>query len=128
MNDNQSALGPVEAASGGWPVIHFKDHYGKECSLQMSSLAEYEKPGTSAVWLGIDNCDPKVLARDAAKFGIKTKQTTGWVPYPIPPAVLLSSRMHLNREQVAALIAHLSAWLEQDTFEIDNPEQMGVAE
>ena len=36
----------------GFELINFRDAYGAFCSLQQSSLAEYEPPGTSAVWLG----------------------------------------------------------------------------
>jgi hypothetical protein len=36
----------------GFEIINFKDHYGKDCSLQQSSLAIYSKPGSSAIWLG----------------------------------------------------------------------------
>lgn len=32
-----------------------------------------------------------------------------------------SDRMHLNRKQVAALIAHLSAWLETGSFRVAQP-------
>lgn len=86
-------LGVVERTSRGFELIEFKDHYGEKCSLQASSLAEYEKPGTSAVWLGCNE----------AKKHFATGET-------------LSQRMHLNREQVAALIAHLQSWLDDDTF------------
>lgn len=77
-------LGAVERTSRGFEFIAFNDCYGEKCSLQASSLAEYEKPGTSAVWLGCEE-----------------------------PA-----RMHLNREQVTALIAHLQSWLDNDTFAV----------
>lgn len=33
-------------------LVEFTDIYGKKCSLQQSSLAKYDQPGTSAVWLG----------------------------------------------------------------------------
>lgn len=100
--------------------MNFKDHYGVPCSLQASSLAIYCKPGTSAVWLGCDDAQPKIMASDAARLGIKTDAPCGWIPYPIPDEVLLSTRMHLNREQVAGLIAHLQSWLDRDTFKAPN--------
>ena len=90
-----SLLGAVEHTSRGFELIEFMDHYGEKCSLQASSLAEYEKPGTSAVWLGCE--------------AAKNHQATG---EPLSP------RMHLNREQVAALIAHLQSWLHADTFAV----------
>jgi hypothetical protein len=46
------ALGPVERTERGFEIIRFKDDYQEPCSLQASSVARHEKPGTSAVWLG----------------------------------------------------------------------------
>jgi len=94
--NTQEKLGAVEQTARGFEIIEFKDHYGEKCSLQASSLAIYEKPGTSAVWLG---CEV-----------IKNHHVTG---EPLSP------RMHLNREQVAALIAHLQSWLDDDTFDYE---------
>ena len=34
--------------------IAFEDRYGQQCSLQQSSVADYEPPGSSAVWFGVD--------------------------------------------------------------------------
>lgn len=120
MNDDNevSPLGPLEHTGRGFEIIYFKDCYGHACSLQMSSLAEYEQPGASAVWIGIEDAQPKVMARDAAIIGVTTKETTGWVDYPLPETVQLTTRMHLNREQAAALVKHLQQWLEANTFEI----------
>lgn len=44
----------VQTSQRGFEYIKFQDHNGQECSLQQSSLAIYEEPGTSAVWLGTD--------------------------------------------------------------------------
>jgi hypothetical protein len=82
MKNNLNALGPVTLTGHGFEIIEFKDRYDALCSLQASSLAEYKKPGTSAVWLGTEG----------------------------------SGRMHLDREQVAALIRHLQNWLDNDSF------------
>lgn len=38
----------------GFEIIRFTDRYGKLCSLQQSSLADFEPPGSSAVWFGPD--------------------------------------------------------------------------
>lgn len=97
--------------------MEFKDTYGASCSLQASSLiGNYENswshPGTSAVWLGIDKVEPIVMASQAASVGVDTKETTGWVPYPVPPQVQLNARMHLDREQVEGLIVRLQEWLD----------------
>lgn len=89
MSIEASPLGPIAHTGKGFEIVYFRDHYDADCSLQMSSLADYEQPGTSAVWLGLE---------ESARAG--------------------KPRMHLNREQVQALIAHLHNWLENDTFEI----------
>ena len=107
-------LGEYSNTDRGFPLVKFKDHYEKECSLQASSLALYAQPGISAVWLGADRETPKIMAKDALKHGIKTTETTGWVDYPIPDEVLISSHMHLNREQVEGLIDRLQSWLDSD--------------
>ena len=107
-------LGKQKRSGRGFPLVEFKDYYDTPCSLQASSLALYQQPGISAIWLGCDDADPKVLASEAAKFGIETAETTGWVPYPIPEGVQLTTRMHLDRKRVKALIAHLQAWLDSD--------------
>jgi hypothetical protein len=44
-------------------------------------------------------------------------EVSGWMPYPIPKEVLIGTRMHLNREQVASLIHDLSQWLKTGKFE-----------
>lgn len=83
----------------GFAIRHFTDRYGSQCSIQESSIAtEY------AIWLGIDDPQPKVMARDAASVGVKTEQSVGWVPYPIPESVQINTRMHLTRAQVRKLL------------------------
>jgi hypothetical protein len=37
----------------GFELVEFKDRNGQECSLQQSSAADYQQPGSSAVWLGV---------------------------------------------------------------------------
>jgi hypothetical protein len=110
------SLGAVSRTARGFELLKFTDRYGVQCSLQASSLADHEKPGTSAVWLGPDNASPKVMASEAASVGVNTEEKTGFVPYPIPAKVSLTTRMHLDREQVSALIISLQTWLESDSF------------
>ena len=103
----------------GFQVVEFSDYNGAECSLQQSSLAIFNPPGSSAIWLGVNDIDPKIMADDAIKLGIDTKGvTTGWVSYPekFPEEVLVTTRMHLNLEQVKWLIEELSAWVDTGEF------------
>lgn len=89
----------------GFALCHFRDLYGAKCSLQKSSLADDE-----AIWFGVDDADPQIMASKVKEGG------TGWVKYPIPEDVLLTTRMHLNREQVAELLPVLQKFV--DTGEI----------
>lgn len=109
-------LGKVERTQRGFKYIKFQDRYDVPCSLQASSLGEYEEPGISAVWLGVDDAQPKVMASQAHLARVETSETTGWVTYPIPECVLLTTRMHLDRKQVEALVGHLQQWLVDGSF------------
>jgi len=40
--------------SRGFELIRFKDRDGRWCSLQQSSIADFEPPGSSAIWLGFE--------------------------------------------------------------------------
>lgn len=104
-------LGKPDKTSRGFGILKFKDLYGCECNIQQSSLATED-----AIWLGCGDAQPKIMASQAERFGVKTQETTGWIPYPIPKEVLLSTRMHLNREQVESLIEHLQNWLQTGKF------------
>lgn len=91
----------------GFKICKFTDHYGESCSLQKSSLASED-----CIWLGIDDPDPKVMASQAKSLGIETEQQTGWVDYPIPSGVVMSTRMHLDRDQVRTLLPLLQKFVD----------------
>lgn len=95
----------------GFANITFVDRYDKECSIQKSSLATED-----AIWVGVSDATPVILATNARRLGIPTKERTGWVPYPIPDEVLLSTSMHLTREQVATILPILQHFV--DTGEL----------
>lgn len=115
-----ATLGHVTRTNRGFEIIEFQDHYHVPCSLQASSLALFEAPGTSAIWMGPNDASPKVLAAYASRVGVETTEQTGWVPYDkIPTEVSLNTRAHLDRAQVAALISHLQNWLDHGTFQIN---------
>lgn len=80
----------------GFERLEFTDLYGVDCSLQESSLATDE-----AVWLGCSQPNMKKLV-----------QFEGWVPVEMPENHQVTTRMHLNREQVAALLPHLQRFVE----------------
>lgn len=80
----------------GFDIVEGVDLYGNEYSLQKSSLATED-----AIWFGIDNANPQIMASKIIHGG------TGWAKYPIPEDVLLTTRMHLNQEQVKELLPYL---------------------
>ena len=96
----------------GFAIGHFTDRYGAKCSIQKSSLATED-----AIWFGIDDPEPKIMASKAADYGVVTNETTGWVQYPIPDEVLLTTRMHLTREQVKELLPVLKHFVKTGELE-----------
>lgn len=88
-------------------IGEFLDLYNTRCSIQKSSLAE-----TDAIWLGVDDPKPKILATQASGHGIATEEKAGYVPYPLPADVHLTTRMHLTRAQVRSLIPILQRFVD----------------
>lgn len=85
----------------GFDLIKFTDLHGDECSIQKSSLATDD-----AIWFGVDDANPQIMASQTKKGG------TGWVKFPIPDGVLMSTRMHLSREMVKQLLPILQHFVE----------------
>ena len=108
----------------GFAVVKFQDVYGTSCSLQISSRAVCENEDGSVddplgwIWLGVDDVEPKILKTKAESLGMELPpgEVSGWMPYPVPSDVLMSSRMHLNEAQVRGLIARLQNWLDVGEF------------
>jgi hypothetical protein len=102
----------------GFSYKEFNDAYDHKCRLAQSSAIDFkaeggfENPGTSFVWLGIVDPQPKVMCSVAEKLGLKKESDSGWQDYPIPEDVLISTEMHLNRKQVKRLIKDLQKWLD----------------
>lgn len=96
----------VEATARGFSRIEFKDYYGAVSSLQESSLGDI-----SAVWLGVDDPDPKIMRSQAEAYGIDVgngpEARNGWITFPIPKEVLINTRMHLTQEMVIQLLPFL---------------------
>lgn len=97
----------TETTERGFPIGGFLDFYNHKCSIQLSSLAT-----ARCIWFGIDDAEPQIMASDAKKLGIETERATGWINYPIPEEVLLSTRMHLSQEQVKELLPTLIKFAE----------------
>ena len=99
----------LDITERGFGIIRFKDRYNSPCSIQESSLATEE-----AIWFGIDDADPCIMAKDVYAGG------RGWIAYEIPSNVSLTTRMHLTQNQVRELLPILIAFVETGT--IDNQE------
>lgn len=95
----------IEKTGRGFSIIKFIDRYGKKCSLQKSSLATED-----AIWFGIDEAEPMIMASKIIDGG------TGWAKYPLPVDVEIPTRMHLTIEQVKELLPVLQKFV--DTGEI----------
>lgn len=95
----------------GFDISEFKDTYGQMCSLQHSSIATDDR-----IWFGVNDGNPMIMASQAKQYGIDPVDGAGWVKFPIPDDVLISTRMHLNREQVSELIPYLQSFIETGTL------------
>lgn len=42
----------IQTTQRGFQLIEFEDHNGQHCTLQQSSVALFQQPGTSAIWFG----------------------------------------------------------------------------
>lgn len=83
----------IKQTQRGFDIASFKDSHGCKCSIQKSSLATDD-----AIWIGVDDPNPQIMASKVTPDG------TGWIPYVIPEDVLIRTRMHLTRKQVAKLL------------------------
>ena len=101
----------------GFTIIEFRDRYDHESSIQNSSLAT-----ESAIWFGINDPKPEIMASKASAHGIKTDETTGWVPFPIPDDVIIHTRMHLTQKQVKELLPFLQYFAENG--ELPEPKKV----
>ncbi len=103
----------IEPNERGFLFGNFLDLYGSKCSIQESSLATDD-----CIWLGIDDPDPKIMASKVGQINPETGEVSGWVKFHIPEDVLIHTRMHLNREQVAALIPTLQYFVDNGRLPI----------
>lgn len=92
----------VNKTPRGFSIINFEDRYGSVCSLQKSSLATED-----CIWFGVDDPNSQIMASRAKEYGVDCEETVGWVPYPIPDEVSLTTRMHLTKKQVRDLLPAL---------------------
>ncbi len=77
------------------------------------------------IWLGVDDPDPKILKSQAVAHGLELapgEEVSGWMPYQIPDAVLIKTRMHLGEKEVRDLVNTLQLWLDTGSLFGDGDE------
>lgn len=118
----------VTTTNRGFELIQFRDGNGKQCSIQQSSAIDSTAdglvfPGSSYLWIGVDDASPRIMASEAAEHGVATTETTGWVSFPVPKNVLMTTRMHIPRDQVPDIIATLQRWYDTGSLSpaVDTP-------
>lgn len=109
-------LGDLDATARGFQLIEFRDVYGEKCSLQISSKARCDTTDSRFgwLWLGVTDSAPRIMKSDARRLGIPLEpgvEVSGWMDYPLPDEVLISSRMHIGEGEVKGLIEQLQHWL-----------------
>lgn len=77
----------TEKTPRGFGIIEFKDSYEQECSIQDSSSVDPK------IWLGVDNTGKQI----SDQHGVFNSE--------------VGARMHLDADQVEALVSILQKWL-----------------
>ena len=95
-----------EITNRGFTLIEFEDTYKDKCSIQKSSCGSEPR-----IWLGIDDANPKICI-----------QGQGFVPYKLPEEVHLTTRMHLNQEQVKQLLPILEHFAKTGNLDYETGE------
>lgn len=104
-SDEQSLQLNVGKTNRGFIYGELTDLYGQKCSIQESSLA-----GPSAIWLGIDTPEVKVL-----RVGI------GLQDVELPEDVIITGRMHLSQSMVQELLPQLKYFAEHGELKQQHP-------
>lgn len=79
------------------------------------------------IWLGVNDADLKIMSSDATRMGLRERtfdeRDNGWVPFEIPKAVSLNTRMHLTQEMAAELIPILQRFVDTGELYTENTER-----
>lgn len=96
-----------EITNRGFSLIEFEDTYKDKCSIQKSSYGSEPR-----IWFGIDDANPQICI-----------QGQGFVPYKLPEEVHLTTRMHLNQEQVKQLLPILERFAKTGNLNLEAGEE-----
>jgi hypothetical protein len=86
----------------GFRIAEFTDLYGKECSLQESSLAD-----NAAVWFGCNKIGLKRFEQGRGWIDVELEQNAPYGNYHSA-----NTRMHLSQDMVKALLPSLQYFAE----------------
>ncbi|MES2531948.1 MAG: hypothetical protein V4636_13000 [Pseudomonadota bacterium] len=103
---------PITATIRGFAMGKFTDANGVECSIQKSSSAMED-----LIWLGADEIGLKRFEPGIGWTDVPVERTSGGITH------VANTRMHLTRENVAALLPLLQHFA--DTGEL-SPETAGT--
>ena len=104
----------------GFSYLEFQDTGGVECNIQESSACPCEDENgvvnspNGFLWLGVKNPAPQIMKSQAKQYGLQLvpgEEVSGWMPYPIPKDVSITTHMHLDEQRVRDLIDVLQRWL-----------------
>lgn len=117
----------MEKTQRGFNINKFKDNYGSECSIQESSSAM-----DNLIWFGVNNANPQIMVYDAQRLGLDTSGAqNGWMDYPVPKEVSMSTRMHLDQKTLHKLMPSLESFvdtgdLEEEGYDYDFSTQYSI--
>lgn len=106
-------MSEVKKTERGFAYIEFTDAYGTLCNVQKSSLATDD-----AIWLGAKEIG---LKKFTPHVGWEDQDTRGDPPHGV--SFIANNRMHLTRDDVAALLPILSHFVETGEVSTHNPEK-----
>lgn len=89
----------------GFGIVEFKDTYGVDCSIQMSSNAEKE-----CIWIGCDDANTQYFIPNGNPSWRKLELPQG------ATSMISNTRMHLTREQVKEIIPILQKFVKTGTL------------
>jgi len=130
----------LNVTARGFGVMEFQDGNGEPCSIQCSSAWRENDfnpigddpgeetliaPGTSMLWLGVDDPNPQIMRSYARELGLPDSEGDGWMAYPIPKGAYCSTRMHLTRANAAALGEMLTVWANTGELAIPSVGRLG---
>lgn len=96
----------MEHTERGFAYINFKDAYGTECNIQKSSLATED-----AIWIGAKDIGLKKFIPYQGWQDVEIKSDPHGISY------VANNRMHLTRDDVAALLPILQRFVETGDLE-----------